>query len=707
VTTAARPRRSALWRHRRVLFLFGLLTFAALAGIAFVISRVPLPEADPPVETTFLYDANGTQLAELSGGENRTSVPLSQVSPHLVDAILASEDRDFFRHSGVNFGAIARAAFADLRGHSLQGGSTITQQYVKQVYLGSERTISRKVKEATLAIKLERKLSKQEILERYLNRIYFGRGAHGVEAASAAYFGKDVHDLDVAESAYLAGLIRAPELADATTQSQEADHRRNLVLTALLEEHKITETDRATIAARPVASYVRARSDVVHDTIADPQSGTQYFVEYVRRQLADRFGDAAVNGGGLRVYTSLDLKLQRAAHDAVYTDVLDRSGDPAGALVSVDAAGYVRAMVGGRDWNADDSFARVNFAVGRDGGGTGRQAGSSFKPFVLAAAVADGFTVESAFSAPSKIVFPRANNGKDYTVRNYENESFPRLNLIDATAHSVNTVYAQLIDAIGAERVVSFAPRLGITTELSPVLSLALGTTSVSVLEMADAYLTFATRGIHVAPQVVVKVTDARGNLLWRPKVVTSRAMTEREADVVTYALEQVVEHGTGTGAAVDGVDVAGKTGTTQSYGDAWFVGYTPGMSTAVWVGYPDGQDHELRNVHGINVTGGSLPADIWHRFMTVATRDARYRGSFHDPGRFTGKLVPESGRAKVGGSTTTTSTGPASTTTTTSAPPTSSSTTTSQPASSSTTTSTSRPPPSTTTTSTAVLPAG
>jgi penicillin-binding protein 1A len=390
----------------------------------------------------------------------------------------------------------------------------------------------------------------------------------------------------------------------------------------------------------------------------------------------------------------------------VYTDVLNSAGDPAGALVSVDAAGYVRAMVGGRDWNADDSFARVNFAVGRDGGGTGRQAGSAFKPFVLAAAVADGFTVESAFSAPPKIVFPRANNGKDYTVRNYQNESFPRLNLVDATAHSVNTVYAQLIDAIGAERVVSFAPRLGITTDLSPVLSLALGTPSVSVLEMADAYLTFATRGIHVAPQVVVKVTDARGNLLWRPKVVTSRAMTEREADVVTYALRQVVDHGTGTAAAVNGVAVAGKTGTTQSYGDAWFVGYTPGMSTAVWIGYPDGQDHELRGVHGINVTGGTLPADIWHRFMAVATRDARYRGSFHDPGRFTGKLVPESGRAKVGSSTTTTSSRSTTTTTSTSAPP-STTTTTTQPDGSSTTTTTTTTRPPSTTTSTGVLPTG
>jgi penicillin-binding protein 1A len=639
-------------------------------------------------------------------------VPLEQVSPKLVDAVLASEDRDFFRHPGVNFAAITRAAIADLRGKQLQGGSTITQQYVKQVYVGTERTIVRKLKEATLAVKLERKLSKQEILERYLNRIYFGRGAHGVEAAAQAYFGKDVRDLDVREAAYLAGLIRGPEAADASTHAKEADRRRNLVLDALVRDKKIKASERDDIRAVPVASYTRPRADVVRDKIAAPDTGTQYFVEYVRRQMAARFGDAAVNGGGLRVYTTIDLGLQRAAHDAVYGQVLNRPGDPAGALVSVDDNGFVRAMVGGRDWDSADPYARVNFAVGTDGGGTGRQAGSSFKPFVLATAVADGFTVESAFEAPPKLVFPKANNGKDYTVRNYENESFDRMNLVDATAHSVNTVYAQLIEALGPQRVVSFAERLGITSPLSPVLSLTLGTPSVSVLEMADAYLTFATRGLHVAPQTVVKVTDAKGTVLWQPRIDKARVMEEHEADVVSYVLEQVVDHGTGTRAALS-TPVAGKTGTTQSYGDAWFVGYTPGMSTAVWVGFPEGQDHELRNVHGINVTGGTLPADIWHRYMTVATKDARYRGAFRDPGDLGGKLVPTSGRMSTEESTTSTSSTTSSSTTSTSRPATTTTTTEPRPTS---TTSTTRPPkdkPTTTTTtpppptSTTVLPTG
>ena len=680
-------RRSIIWRLRRLFFLLALLLVAGLSGVGWVLARVELPEADAPVETTFLFDANGNKLAELSGGENRTSVKLDQVSQALIDAVLASEDRDFFKHSGVNFASIARASIADLRGQPLQGGSTITQQYVKLVYVGTERTIVRKLKEATLAVKLERKLSKEEILERYLNRIYFGRGAHGVQAAAEAYFGKDVSQIDVAEAAYLAGLIRAPERADATNDPEEADRRRDLVLNALEEVGKIDSAQREAIRAFPVASYARPRGDVVHDKITAGDAGTQYFVEYVRRQLADRFGDALVNGGGLRVYTSLDLDLQRAAYKAVYLDVLNQPGDPAGALVSIDTQGFVRAMVGGSNWDGTESFARVNFALGVDGGGKGRQAGSSFKPMVLATAVADGFTVESAFDAPAEIVIPNANAGRDYTVHNYENAGYGRMNLVEATAKSVNTVYAQLIDALGPERVASFSRQLGITSEIPPVLSITLGTPLVSVLEMADAYLTFATRGLHVEPNVIVKVTDSHGAVLWEPSLKSARVMQEHEADIVSYVLQQVVKRGTGTRARI-GTPAAGKTGTTQSYGDAWFVGYTPGLSTAVWLGFPDGQGHELRGVHGINVTGGSLPAEIWRRFMEVATEDARYRGEFVDPGDLAGELIPSSGRVSEGEETTTTST-------TTSSIPDDSATTSSTQSSTTTT----RPGGSTTTT--------
>ncbi|HVM54016.1 MAG TPA: transglycosylase domain-containing protein [Acidimicrobiales bacterium] len=647
-------RRSLLWRLRRPLFLIVLLAVAGLSGVGYVLARVPLPEADVPVETTFLFDADGNRLAELSGGENRTSIPLADVSPHLVDAVLAAEDRQFFRHPGVNFAAITRAAIADLRGRPLQGGSTITQQYVKLVFVGTERTIVRKLKEATLAVKLERELAKEEILERYLNRIYFGRGAHGVQAAAQAYYGVDAGDLTAGQSAYLAGLIRAPEAADASRAPDEADARRDLVLRAMVEEGYLSGEERDAIAAVPVADTVRDRDEAVQDKVEGAAYGTQYFVEHVRRQLAARFGDARVNGGGLRVHTSIDLGLQRAAYEAVYADVLAEEGDPAGALVAVDTGGWVRAMVGGRDWDAEDPFARVNFATGTDGGGTGRQAGSSFKPFVLATAVADGFSVESAFDAPASIVFPGANAGRDYTVHNYENAGYGRMNLVEATARSVNTVYAKLIEAIGVERVAGFTRELGITSEVPPLLSITLGTPSVSVLEMASAYATFATRGVRVEPNVIVKVTDADGNVLWEPSPRVTRVMEEAEADVVNHVLRQVIARGTGTRARI-GTDAAGKTGTTQSYGDAWFVGYTPGLSTAVWIGYPEGQDRPLRGVHGINVTGGSLPAEIWRRFMAVATEDERYRGSFVRPRDLGGALIPDSHRLREGEETTTT----------------------------------------------------
>jgi penicillin-binding protein 1A len=703
-------RRSVFWRLRRLWYVAGVLAVATVSGVGYVLAQVPLPDADVPVETTFLYDADGNKLAELSTGENRVSVSLDQVSFHLLDAVLAVEDRDFFAHPGVDATAILRATIADLRGRPLQGGSTITQQYVKNVFVGNERTIVRKLKEATLAVKLERKLAKGEILERYLNTVYFGRGAYGVQAAAKAYFDTSVDRLDIRQSAYLAGLIRAPEAADASTDPDAADLRRDLALLAMREERLITEEQHEEARAERVVDYARPRDDVVRDRYVDAEFGTQYFVEHVRRQLqSEGFTDGQINGGGLRVYTSLDLDLQRAAYTAVYTDTLNQPDDPAGALVAVDTGGYVRAMVGGRDWNAaDDPYARVNFALGAGGGGTGRQPGSAFKPFALATAVADGYTVESAFDSPATLVFPKANNGEDYKVTNYGRAAHGRLNLVDATRVSSNTVYAQLVEALGPQRIADLARRLGITSEVAPVLSIALGTSTVSVLDMADAYLTFATRGIHVAPAVIVRVTDAEGRVLWEEQPRQERVLDPEEADIVTHALREVVRAGTGTRAALD-VPVAGKTGTTQQNGDAWFVGYTPGLSTAVWMGYPEGQRRQMDAVHGIQVTGGTLPAEAFRRFMAVATMDPRYAGSFGPvPELSRGKVLSGSGRLSTE-STTTTTTAPEETpeettttvepaeTTTTSAPEqsttTTSSTTTTTTSSTTTTTTTTEPP--------------
>ena len=639
----APARRSWVWRYRRLLFLVTLLTFTTLSGSAYLLVRVPLPPEVPQDQTTILTDVNGARLASLDDGENRVSVRLDQVPKVVVDAVLAAEDKEFFDHPGVDPMSIARATWADLRGRSLQGGSTITQQYVKNVYLTRERTLLRKLKEAVLAVKLERKFDKRQILERYLNTIYLGRGAYGVQAAARAYFGKDVGELGLGQAAYLAGLIRRPETADAARAPKEAAARRARILAAMERTGAIEHSQRVAVEKEPVSAYVVARGKA-ETTFARPDKGTQYFVEYVRRQLEASYGKTALYSGGLRVRTTLDLTMQEQAYDAVY-GFLDRPDDPAGALVAVDDRGQVKAMVGGRDWSAPDQYAKVNLAVGRDGGGTGRQPGSTFKPFVLAAALREGYSVQSPLPGPPSVTFPKANEGKDYVVKNFEDKDFgPSVSLVDATRNSVNTVYAQLIKVVGPARVAKVAHDAGIRSDLVENVSLTLGTSEVSVLEMAGAFSTFANRGIRVEPTSIVEVTTADGTVL-RPARAPARArvLDRAQADIVNYCLREVVQRGSGT-AARFGKPFAGKTGTTQDFGDAWFVGYTPKLTTAVWMGFPEGNVHKMDNVRGRQVNGGSFPAVLFRRFMQAATADVD-TGSFPDVGSFKGRSVrPPSG---------------------------------------------------------------
>ncbi|HEV7888409.1 MAG TPA: penicillin-binding transpeptidase domain-containing protein, partial [Acidimicrobiales bacterium] len=359
----------------------------------------------------------------------------------------------------------------------------------------------------------------------------------------------------------------------------------------------------------------------------------------------------------------------------------------------------VKAMVGGRDFGS----SKVNLALGSAGGGSGRQPGSTFKAFVLAELVRQGYSVEATLPAPPTIVFPKSNKGRDYSVDNYEGETFEGdINVVEATKHSVNTVYAQLIKAVGPAKVVDLAKKAGITADLSPDLSLTLGTSEVSVLDMASAYSTFANRGEHVQPVTILEVRTADGALLERAKPVRTRALSAKTADVVNYCLQQVVSGGTGTGASI-GRPVAGKTGTTQEYGDAWFVGYTPRLTTAVWMGYPEGNSHTMSNVRGRKVNGGSFPASIFKRYMTQAMKDGDYGGSFGPAGSLGGKPIPPV-KAEFP-STTTSSTTPASSTTTspassptsttsTTAKPKATTTTSSSTTSSSTTSTTKKPKP-------------
>ncbi|MDP8976300.1 MAG: penicillin-binding protein [Actinomycetota bacterium] len=643
-----------MWRYRRLLFMVALAFTTALAGAAYLLGRVPLPPENPQAQTTMITDARGAQLASLDSGENRVSVGLDKVPKVLVDAVLATEDKSFFEHGGVDPAGIARATWADLRGKPLQGGSTITQQYVKNAYLQSrERTAVRKIKEAALAVKVERKFSKEQILERYLNVIYLGRGAYGVQTASRAYFGKDVGQIDLREAAYLAGLIRSPEAADAARAPAAADERRAATLAAMERAGLITPGERAAAEAQPVRAYVGTKLQG-ETTFTQGDKGTQYFVEYVRQQLLATYGPEMLNEGGLRVRTTLDLETQTHAYNAVYPGMLNRPDDPAGALVAIDENGHVKAMVGGKDWNSPQPYAKVNLALGREGGGTGRQPGSTFKPFVLAEAVRQGYTVESALPGPPEIVFPKADQGRDYKVANYEGEDFgPSVNLIDATRNSINTVYAQLIESIGAANVATLAKAAGITEELVPNISLTLGTSEVSVLNVASAFTTFANRGQHVPATAVLEVATADGRVLSRarPRVQT-KVLERQQADVVNFCLQQVVERGSGTGAQF-GKPLAGKTGTTQDFGDAWFVGYTPKLTAAVWMGYPEGNARKMLNVRGRKVNGGSFPATIFKRFMEAATKKMD-TGTFPAVPSFSGKVVKGAGRAVFTTSTST-----------------------------------------------------
>lgn len=642
-------RRSILWRTRRGLFLAGLLFMASIAGAGYVLGRVEIPPEDPLLQSTFICgsdvvsDCNAdNSIAKLAGEVDRVSVPLDEIPKVFIDAVLAAEDRQFFSHGGIDPVGITRAVYQAARNQGVQqGGSTITQQYVKNAFLTSERTVTRKLKEAVLAVKLERELEKTQILQRYLNTVYFGRGAYGAEAAARAYYGVSIRDVDLAQSAYLAALIRAPESADATRDPEIATFRRNSVLAGMLEMAVITPAQRDAAAAVDVESSVSTRR--VREGLGDvtgAEYGSEYYVEYVRRLLYDRYGADVVNGGGLRVYTTLDQDLQRQAYDAVY-GTLDRDDDPAGALVSVDTVGRVVALVGGKDFAASE----VNLALGAAAGGSGRQAGSSFKPIVLAAAIEDGYSVRSKYLNENSITLPRANAGEDWKVSNYADGEEDVVDLVEATRVSSNTAYARLMLEVGPSRVVDLAHDLGVESDIPAVNSLVLGSGDVSVLDMAAAYSTFSRRGKHVEPIFITKVEqviDGEVRVLDEERGGGDQVIEQSTADMVNFVLRQVILEGTGTSANF-GTVAAGKTGTTQNFRDAWFVGYTPRLTTAVWMGFPDldenGETKFMRGVRGRNVTGGSFPAEIWRSFMQAATSGID-QGAFVPPSSFPGEIL-------------------------------------------------------------------
>ena len=571
-----------------------------------------IPSLDPAAQRadvdTVVYASNGrTVLAVLRGEESRVLVATEDIAPIMRQAIVAVEDKRFFEHDGIDLRGVARALWADVRSQAIvEGGSTITQQFVKNAYIRNERTLARKVREAALAWQLEALWSKDRILTAYLNTIYFGNGAYGIQQASRAYFQKGAKHLELHEAALLAGLPADPSRYDPVTNPRNAKLRRQHVLDVMLEQGKITPADfrRANRAELPPPEKVRL-----------PGTGgrAQYFVNYVKDQLVERYGAGNVFGGGLRVTSTIDMALQEKARAAI-EKVLENPDGPAAALVAIDPhTGAVRAMFGGRNFRE----SQFNLAAQAE-----RQPGSAFKPIVLATAMREGISpLTQIQSKPVEI----AAGGRVWKVRNYDRTYLGTVSLERGLVSSDNSVFAQLTDIVGPRAIVRTAHDLGIGSRLDAYFSIGLGLEGeVNALEMARAYATIANRGVRVdgsilgnRPRVVDRVEWIRkGGQVERNVPQGKRVLESGAAATLTEILEDVVQSGTGRRAAVPGVSVAGKTGTTDNYADAWFVGYTPDLVVAVWVGYPDRLRPMLTEFGGEPVAGGTLPAQIWSTFV-------------------------------------------------------------------------------------------
>lgn len=583
---------------------FGLVVVAATAYAAVQGLTKDLPDLDGPLpqveQTTKVLAHDGTLLTRLFYDEDRVAVRITGVPRHLRQAVVAAEDQRFFRHRGVDLESIGRAVVADVRsGKVVEGGSTITQQYIKNLYGEHDKTLKRKVREALLAYRLEQRYPKDRILERYLNTIYLGHSAYGVEAAARMYFGKPASRVSIAEAALLAGLIRSPNTNSPHVSAPRARARRNRVLDQMRELAFIT-TAQAAAAKKTPLGVVPQRA---------PRGRAPYFVEYVKQELIKRYGADTVFKGGLTVRTTLDLRMQGIAERAAW-DILDRPDDPAVALVAIQpTSGAIRAMVGGRH------FERLRYNLATQGR---RQPGSAFKPFVLATALAQGYPLEQRIDgSPGTLTLP---DGGLWRVSNAtEGGGGGPISLREATVRSVNAAFARLILDLGADEVADTAERMGISTTLNRDPAIALGGLKhgVTPLEMASAYGTLATRGLRLAPTPIEEVRSPTGRLIARLVPTGEPVLDEAICAMETQVLEEVIAGGTGRRAAI-GRPAAGKTGTTQNYHDAWFVGYTPDLVTAVWVGYPTHQ-RPMRSVHGRRVWGGTFPAEIWAAFMGPA----------------------------------------------------------------------------------------
>ncbi len=611
---------------------------AALAASACSVPHLSGLRARPLAQTSFLYAADGSVITELHAEQDRVVLSASQIPQFLRDAVVAIEDRRFYLHHGVDLQAIARAAYEDAsNGGIVEGGSTITQQLVKNLYLGNDVTLRRKVDEALLAWQLEDRFSKTQILTKYLNTVYLGNGAYGVQAAARTYFSVDAKDLTLAQSAMLAGLVASPGRFDPMTRPASARGRRNVVL-RLMTRLGFLETHRAQTARR--------RPLGLHPSAGDERYPFPYFVDYFKRWFLGNpaFGSTRDDRyrllftGGLRIESTLDPALQRDAEAAV-NQVLVYPQDPDAAMTVLDPrSGFVKAMVGGnpQDYWRDRNAGRVNLATGA--GGTGRQTGSAFKPFALVAALEHGVSPDTVFPAPSTINIP-LDLHHEWSVTNAGGSGYGSLTLRQATVESVNTVYAQLIMELGPKTVVETARRMGLrccervgepTTPLIANPAAVLGTNEVNTLEMASAYGTLATGGQHVGPVPATRILNQDGSVLWQATQHPRQVIDPRVATVADNILQEAVSAGTGEAAGIARPQI-GKTGTAANHTNAWFVGAVPQLVAAVWVGFKSGLVPMEAPRTRITVYGGTWPAQIWRLFMVRALESVPVR-SFPTP---------------------------------------------------------------------------
>jgi penicillin-binding protein 1A len=567
------------------------VAIGGVGAVAWVGAHLPpiqsleIPKRPPTIQ---IVDLDGRPLAR-RGDLAGPPVALKSLPPYVGNAFVAIEDRRFYRHFGVDPLGIARAAVANVLHRGVaQGGSTITQQLAKNLFLTQERTLTRKLQEALLAVWLERRFSKSEILQLYLNRVYFGAGAYGIEQAAQHYFGKPAKDLTVAEAAMLAGLVKSPSRLAPTRNYAEAEKRAKVVLAAMADLGFISQANERYALANPPR------------VIAQPGNGSvNYVADWVMDIIDDLLGHVDED---VVVRTTIDPALQAIGEDTLDAE-LAQKGEKAkvsqGALVAMTADGAVRALIGGRNY-ADSQFNRVVAAR--------RQPGSAFKAFVYLTALENGLT-------PDTVRDDAPINVHGWRPENYERGYLGPVTLTKALALSLNTVSVRLTLEMTPQAVIRTAHRLGIASKLEPNASIALGTSEVSPLELTGAYATFANGGIAVRPHVIESIRTAKGTLLYtRPHAPPGRVVDPRQVAMMNAMLEQTIAIGTARRGALPGWQAAGKTGTSQDFRDAWFIGYTAHLVTGVWLGNDDGSPTK-------HVTGGSLPVEIWSRFMQAAHR--------------------------------------------------------------------------------------